>query len=95
MPERFSRGEVISLIAGIPAAAALTAEAAMAADSAAAIQQKKTLGYVSKSTKAGQTCSNCRFYTAATKPGAAGTCALIPGGTVAAGGWCKSWVKKA
>lgn len=95
MSERLSRGEIISLIAGIPAAVVLTAEAASAADSAAATQQKKTLGYVNKSTKAGQSCSTCRFYTAAKTKGAAGTCQLIPGGTVAAAGWCKSWVKKA
>ena len=95
MSERFSRGEIISLIAGIPAATALTAEAALAADSAAATQQKKTLGYVNKSAKSGQTCGNCRFYVAAKAKGGSGTCQLIPGGTVAAGGWCKSWVKKA
>jgi len=90
--ERLSRGEIISLIAGIPVAVAVTAQAAGAADSAAAAGQKKSLGYVDKSTKSGQTCGNCRFYTK--KDGASGTCALIPGGTVKAAGWCKSYVKK-
>ena len=92
MSQRFSRGEIISLIAGIPTAVAATAEAAAAADSANAVQQKKTLGYVNKSPKSGQTCGNCRFFTATS--GGNGTCQLIPGGTVKAAGWCKSWVKK-
>lgn len=92
MSNRFSRGEIISLIAGIPAAVAVTAETAAAADSASAKQQKKTLGYVDKSTKAGQQCGNCRFFTATS--GGNGNCQLIPGGTVKSVGWCKSWVKK-
>lgn len=92
MSERFSRGAIISLIAGVPAGIALTAEAAAAADSASAVQQKKTLGYVDKSPKSGQQCGNCRFFTAGS--GGNGTCQLIPGGTVKAAGWCKSWVKK-
>jgi hypothetical protein len=90
--ERLSRGEIISLIAGIPAAVAVTGAAASAADTDAAKTQKKNLGYVDKSTKAGQECDDCRFYKAVDKT--SGTCQLIPGGTVQAGGWCKSWVKK-
>jgi hypothetical protein len=92
MSERISRGEVISLIAGIPAAVAVTSAAASAADTAAAVTQKKNLAYVDKSAKAGQDCDDCRFYAAKTKTD--GTCQLIPGGTVKAAGWCKSWVKK-
>jgi hypothetical protein len=90
--ERFSRGEIISLIVGIPAAVAVSAEAAAAADSASAVTQKKSLGYVDKSAKSGQSCGICRFYTK--KDATSGTCALIPGGTVKAAGWCKSYVKK-
>lgn len=62
------------------------------------------LGYVVDSAKAdkkkypkhdvAQKCSNCQLFQA--KPGAAeGPCPLFPGKTVAANGWCASWVKKA
>ena len=63
----------------------------------------KALGYhvdaanVSKITqpsfKPGSTCLNCMQYKTLT-PGT-GTCALFPGKSVSADGWCKAWVKKA
>ena len=40
--------------------------------------------------KAGSTCANCQFFTAAT-----GACQLFPGYSVAAKGWCSAWAKKA
>jgi hypothetical protein len=59
--------------------------------------QAKALGYLpdaSKSAnparKAGSACANCQFYTAAT-----GACALFPGFSVEAQGWCSAWAKKA
>jgi hypothetical protein len=92
--ERLSRGEIISLITGIPAALAVTAGAASAAaDTPAATAMKKSLGYIDKSTTKGRTCSNCRFYKGIN--GTTGTCQIIPGGTVKAAGWCKSWAAKA
>jgi hypothetical protein len=91
--ERLSRGHIISLLAGIPAAVAVTAGRAAAADTAAATAMKKSLGYIDKSKTAGRTCGNCRFFKATS--GGNGTCAIIPGGTVKAAGWCKSWAAKA
>jgi hypothetical protein len=95
MPEHFSRGKAIWILAGIPATAMLLASAAAAADPAAdtpgATKMKTTLGYVDKSTTTGQACASCSFF-AATSDGD-GTCKLIPGGTVKAAGWCKSWAK--
>lgn len=59
--------------------------------------QAKALGYTedgddSKNAahKAGSTCSNCQFFTAAT-----GACALFAGYTVSPKGWCSAWAKKA
>jgi hypothetical protein len=59
--------------------------------------QAKALGYVEdagKTTnaahKAGSSCSNCQFFTAAT-----GACALFSGFTVSPKGWCSAWAKKA
>ena len=92
MSDRFSRGEIISLLAIVPGAVAATASVASAADTDQAKTIKKSLAYVDKSTKSGQTCSNCRFFKAGT--GGSGTCQIIPGGTVKAAGWCKSWAKK-
>ena len=51
------------------------------------------LGYIDKSTTAGQTCVNCSLYQGGTA--AAGPCPIFPGKDVAAAGWCKSWVAKA
>ena len=52
----------------------------------------KTLGYVVKSAKADQQCDNCSQYQ---KSGdSQGGCTIFPEKSVAAGGWCMSWVKK-
>jgi len=62
------------------------------------------LGYVAETAKAdkkkypkhdvAQKCSNCQLFQA--KAGATeGACPLFPGKSVAANGWCASWVKKA
>jgi hypothetical protein len=93
MKQRISRGEIISLLAGIPAAVAATAGTASAADTPQAVSLKKSLGYVDKSTVKGRECDDCRFYKPKDKT--TGTCSIIPGGTVKAVGWCKSWAAKA
>ena len=58
--------------------------------------QAKALGYVEDASKAkhpsykaGSTCSNCQFFTAAT-----GACALFAGFSVSPKGWCSAWAKK-
>jgi len=94
MHEYLSRRKAIRLLASIPAAAAIlaSAESALAtADTADATKQKATLGYVDKSATTGQACSSCKFFAATS--GGKGNCKLIPGGTVEATGWCKSYSK--
>ena len=53
----------------------------------------KALGYVTQSTKSGEKCSNCNQF-----QGSAGStqgpCTIFPGKSVAAAGWCMTWVKK-
>ena len=58
--------------------------------------QAKALGYTDDAStskhpsyKAGSTCSNCQFFTAAT-----GACALFAGFSVSPKGWCSAWAKK-
>ena len=92
MKERLSRGEIISLIAGVPLVVAASTAGASAADTEAAKAMKKSLGYIDKS-KVKVDCDDCRFYKAVTKTD--GTCTIIPGGTVKAAGWCKSFARKA
>jgi len=59
----------------------------------------KALGYHCDGTKnAARTdktafCDGCMFYTAAAG-GKSGACALFPGKSVCAKGWCSSWQKK-
>lgn len=54
----------------------------------------KALEYVHASTNTEQNCANCQLYTG--EAGAEwGPCAIFPGKSVAAKGWCKSWIKKA
>ena len=42
---------------------------------------------------ASQKCNTCMFYTGTDKK--AGKCQIFPNNSVAAGGWCNSWSKKA
>jgi hypothetical protein len=99
MSEHLSRGKAILGMAGLPAAIAITASLASAAaaadaakpDTPQATKMKATLAYVEKSTVSGALCSNCTFYAAT--GGGVGSCKLIPGGTVKAAGWCKSYAK--
>lgn len=52
----------------------------------------KQLGYVTASTTADQSCSNCRLYQGG--DAAKGGCAIFAGKDVQAAGWCKSWTAK-
>ena len=93
MKEQLSRGEIISLIAGVPLVVAASAGTASAADTDQAKAMKKSLAYVDVAKDKGRDCDDCRFYKAKTK--VEGTCSIIPGGTVKAHGTCKSFAKKA
>ena len=81
MSERHSRGEIISLIAGIPLAVAATAGAASAADN------KKQFKYQDKPGKNGQKCSGCSLFV---KPA---SCKVVTG-KISPNGWCVAWAKK-
>jgi len=63
--------------------------------------QAKALGYAEDvatvkhpSLKPGSDCANCQFYQGVAGA-AAGPCALFPGHSVKAKGWCSAWAKKA
>jgi len=86
MAERISRGEIISLLAGIPLIAATTTAVASAADDSGGT--KAQYKYVAKSAKAGQICSGCALFKA---PAA---CAIVKG-KIAKGGWCIAYAPKA
>lgn len=80
---------VLPLVHFIPVRTAAGAEMPpVTADDATA----KALAYVDVSTTSGQQCDNCNFW----QGGSAerGGCQLFPGKSVAAKGWCKSWIKK-
>jgi hypothetical protein len=81
MSERFSRGDIISLVAGIPIAVAVTSTAASAADN------KAQFKYQDKPGKSGQKCSGCKLF----KPPA--SCSVVTG-KISPNGWCVAWVKK-
>ena len=78
----------------------VAAQAALAESDAQAV----ALGYKSDASKvdkakqtkyaAGQVCSNCALFQAASGA-AAGACPLFAGKQVAAKGWCTAWAKKA
>jgi High potential iron-sulfur protein len=53
----------------------------------------KSLGYVIKSAKPGQECTNCVQFVGKASA-ATGGCNIFPGKTVAGGGWCMSYAKK-
>jgi|SRR5450631_3975382 High potential iron-sulfur protein len=53
----------------------------------------KALGYITQSTKPGEKCSNCSQFQG-NAASAQGPCTIFPGKSVAAAGWCMTWVKK-
>ena len=84
MSNRISRGEIISLLAGVPMVAATTAAALADDDSAGTKAQFK---YVAKSAKAGQKCSGCALFKAP-----AG-CQVVKG-KISPEGWCSAYAPK-
>jgi len=85
MADRISRGEIISLLAGLPLAVAATTGAASAADDSGGT--KAQYKYVAKSTKA-QKCSGCALF----KGPAA--CVLVKG-KISPAGYCIAFAPKA
>ena len=100
----FLKFAVVGAIAA-PLAARLIAQPAFAADLPPLELDNptaKALGYVEDHTKVDvkkypkftpdQNCANCKFYGGGA---VRGTCTLFPGKSVAAKGWCASWLVKA
>jgi hypothetical protein len=54
----------------------------------------KALAYIEVSAKPDQKCSNCAQFQGKAGDSRA-ACAIFPGKTVAAAGWCSVWAKKA
>jgi hypothetical protein len=79
MADRISRGEIISLLAGVPLAVAATAGAASAADNKAQFKYQTT-------PKGALKCSACKFFK---KPAA---CSIVTG-TISPNGWCIAFAK--
>jgi hypothetical protein len=86
MADRISRGEIISLIAGLPLAVAATTAAASAADDSGGT--KAQYKYVAKSTVKGKVCSGCALFKA---PAA---CQIVKG-KISPGGYCIAYSPKA
>jgi hypothetical protein len=53
---------------------------------------RKSLGYTDVSDNA-QTCSRCTYFKSAAGA-ACGTCDILSGGAVTAGGHCRSWTER-
>ena len=86
MSDRISRGEVISLIAGLPLAVAATTGLASAADDSSGT--KAQFKYVDKSTMAGKTCSGCTLFKAPS------SCSVVKG-KINPKGYCIAYAPKA
>jgi hypothetical protein len=86
MSDRISRGEVISLIAGLPIAVAATTAIASAADDSSGT--KAQFKYVVKSTVAGKECDKCALFKA---PAA---CSVVKG-KISPKGYCIAFAPKA
>ncbi|WP_350295728.1 high-potential iron-sulfur protein [Limnohabitans sp. Rim8] len=92
--------QAIAVSGAVLTAQQVAAQAALAESDAQAV----ALGYKADASKvdkakqtkyaAGQVCSNCALFQAASGA-AAGACPLFAGKQVAAKGWCTAWAKKA
>ncbi|WP_297727343.1 high-potential iron-sulfur protein [Limnohabitans sp. Rim8] len=92
--------QAIAVSGAVLTAQQVAAQAALAESDAQAV----ALGYKTDASKvdkakqtkyaAGQVCSNCALFQAASGA-AAGACPLFAGKQVAAKGWCTAWAKKA
>ncbi|MBX2823782.1 MAG: high-potential iron-sulfur protein [Gammaproteobacteria bacterium] len=95
---RFSGGLAIALAgsASIPVTALIATlpRVASAANVKESAPHAKALRYASRSTKTGQSCSNCTLFESRGSSGA-GRCPLFNGETVAAQAWCSAWVPRA
>ena len=80
MADHISRGEIISLLAGIPLAVVATAGTASAADNKAQFKYQAT-------PKGSAKCSGCRFFK---KPAA---CSIVTG-KISPNGWCIAYAAK-
>jgi len=86
MADRISRGEIISLLAGLPAAVAVTTAAASAADDSGGT--KAQYKYQSKPGPKGQKCSACALFKAPA------SCQLVKG-KISPSGYCIAYAPKA
>jgi hypothetical protein len=86
MADRISRGEIISLLAGIPAAVAVTTSIASAADDSGGT--KAQYKYVATSKIKGKVCAGCSLFKA---PAA---CQLVKG-KISPKGYCIAYSPKA
>jgi hypothetical protein len=95
-----SRRWLLSCAIGVPVAGALLASSrAMSAEPAVCVDpeeltpgeagMRRSLSYTDTSPQADKKCSGCGFFSA-TDP-SCGTCKLLNGGAVNAGGYCTSW----
>jgi hypothetical protein len=85
MADRISRGEIISLIAGLPLAVAATTGIASAADDSAGT--KATYKYQTKPGPGGKKCAGCSLFKAPH------SCAIVKG-VISPTGYCIAWSKK-
>jgi hypothetical protein len=86
MADRISRGEIISLLAGLPLAVAATTGIAVAADDSGGT--KKSFKYQSKPGPGGKKCSGCALFKA---PAA---CSVVKG-KISPKGYCVAYAPKA
>ena len=86
MSDRISRGEIISLLAGLPLAVAATTAVASAADDSGGT--KAQFKYVAKSTVAGKKCSGCALFKAPS------SCSVVKG-KISPNGYCIAYAPKA
>ncbi len=86
MPDRLSRGAIISLIAGLPLAAASGSIALAVTDDSSGT--KKSFKYQTKPGPGGKDCAGCSFFRAPSG-------CLIVKGKISPKGYCISYAPKA
>lgn len=106
--KKFQRRDVLKGalmgVAAVPVTALLGRAEAAAGKVDPSEPQAKSLGYVEDASKVdakanpnfkpGQTCANCLQAPTAKAGDATVACNIFAGRPVAAGGWCKVWVKR-
>ncbi len=106
--KKFQRRDVLKGalmgVAAVPVTALLGRAEAAAGKVDPSEPQAKSLGYVEDASKVdakanpnfkpGQTCANCLQAPTAKAGDATVACNIFAGRQVAAGGWCKVWVKR-